>query len=161
MISRASLGGQLAALFFALGAAHVSAQNLSFGLTTDYDTDAIGGSVELHGAPVFGDEGGFSGTWGVAARADNDNSAWIGAGFVLNLGLGQSAFLEASFMPGYYEEGDRPLGGNLHFRSLIGVGWTFQDDNAVILSLDHISNGGIESYNPGAETISLQYRIGF
>ncbi|MDG4650588.1 acyloxyacyl hydrolase [Roseibacterium sp. SDUM158017] len=137
------------------------AQDLSFGLTTDIDTGAFGGVVEVHGAPVFEQPNGFSGRWGVAARTDTDGSAWVGAGFVLNLDVGRNAFVEGSFMPGYYSEGDRPLGGNLHFRSLAGFGWRVSPTGSVVLSLDHISNGGIEDFNPGAETIALRYRMAF
>jgi hypothetical protein len=137
------------------------AQDLSFGLTTDIDTNAVGGVFEFHGAPVFDSQNGFSGRWGVAARGDSDGSAWVGAGFVLNLDVGRDAFVEGSFMPGYYSEGDRPLGGNLHFRSLIGLGYRVSPAGSVILSLDHISNGGLEEMNPGAETVALRYRMEF
>jgi hypothetical protein len=150
-----------AALLMAASAASAQAQDLSFGITTDIDTGAIGGMLEVHGAPVFGQPGGVSGRWGVAARGDSDGSAWVGAGFVLNLDVADAGFVEASFMPGYYAEGDRPLGGNLHFRSLIGFGWRVAPGSAVVLSLDHISNGGIEPFNPGAETVALRYRMEF
>jgi hypothetical protein len=34
-------------------------------------------------------------------------------------------------------------------------------NSAVILSLDHISNAGIDRINPGAETVALRYRLSF
>lgn len=144
-----------------LATAPAGAQDVSFGLTTDIDTGAVGGMFEFHGAPVFGQPGGVTGRWGVAARADLDGNAWAGAGFVLNFDLSDSAFIEASFMPGYYAEGDRDLGGNLHFRSLVGLGYGVAPRGAVVLTLDHISNGGIDEPNPGAETLSLTYRMAF
>jgi hypothetical protein len=64
-------------------------------------------------------------------------------------------------MPGFYSMGDRDLGGEVHFRSLIGVGWTVSPNGAVVLSLDHISNAGLESENPGTETLTLGYRMAF
>lgn len=150
-----------AAICVALAAAPAAAQDLSFGLTTDMDTGDVGGIVEIHGRPVFGQPDGLSGAWGVAARADLDGNAWVGAGFVLNFAVSDAAFVEASFMPGYYAEGGRDIGGNLHFRSLVGFGWRVSHNGAVILSLDHISNGGLERPNPGAETLALRYRLSF
>jgi lipid A 3-O-deacylase len=64
-------------------------------------------------------------------------------------------------MPGYYWQGDTDLGHNLQFRSLIGFGWTLSQNSAVILSLDHISNAGLDIRNPGAETLALRYRLSF
>lgn len=160
---RESRAGYLSVVGFAaaVAAAPLQAQDLSFGLTTDIDTGAIGGILEVHGAPVFGQTGGLTGRWGVAARGDLDGNAWVGAGFVLNLPVSDAFFVEASFMPGYYAEGDRDLGGNLHFRSLVGLGYGVAPRGAVVLSLDHISNGGIDSPNPGAETLSVTYRMAF
>jgi hypothetical protein len=119
---RAFFGTALSSLVLSL-AAPASAQELSFGLTTDYERGGLGGVVEFHGRPVFGDPNGLSGAWGVAARADLDGNAWVGAGFVLDAAIGDKAFVEASFMPGYYWPGDTDLGHNLQFRSLIGFGW--------------------------------------
>lgn len=146
-------------LLFHAGAA--PAQELSFGLTADLDRGDIGGVVEFHGAPVFGTPQGLSGAWGVAARADAQGNAWAGAGFILDFAVTDRAFVEASFMPGYYWPGDTDLGNHLQFRSLIGLGWNVSPTAAVILSLDHISNAGIDIRNPGAETIALRYRMSF
>jgi hypothetical protein len=157
---RAFFGTALSSLVLSL-AAPASAQELSFGLTTDYERGGLGGVVEFHGRPVFGDPNGLSGSWGVAARADLDGNAWVGAGFVLDAAIGDKAFVEASFMPGYYWPGDTDLGHNLQFRSLIGFGWNLAPGSAVILSLDHISNAGIDIRNPGAETVALRYRMSF
>jgi hypothetical protein len=136
-------------------------QSLEFGLTGDIHDDAIGASVSFQTAPVFSTQGGVSGAWGAAARINSGENGWVGAGFILNFPLSQNVFLETSFMPGYYHEGDRDLGGNLHFRSLIGVGWSLSPNGAVVLSLDHISNGGLEERNPGTDTLSLGYRMAF
>jgi hypothetical protein len=158
---RLAAGLAIALATGAASTAPLAAQDISFGLTGDIDTGAAGAVIEFHGQPVFGQPGTLTGRWGVAARADLDGNAWAGAGFVLNFPLSDAAFVEASFMPGYYAEGDRDLGGNLHFRSLIGFGYAIAPRGAVVLSLDHISNGGIESHNPGAETVALSYRMAF
>lgn len=138
-----------------------AAQSLEFGLTGDIHDGEIGASVAFHAAPVFSTAGGVSGAFGAAARVDSGENAWVGAGFILNFPLSDMAFLETSFMPGYYHQGDRDLGGDLHFRSLIGVGWAVSPNGAVVLSLDHVSNGGLETHNPGTETVTLGYRMAF
>lgn len=139
----------------------LAAQSVDFGLTGDVKDGAIGGSLAVHGAPVFTTSHGLSGAWGVAARADNGGNAWVGAGFSLNYALSDTTFVEASFMPGHYSEGDRDLGGNLQFRSLVGFGWAVSPQGALILSLDHISNANTQSYNPGTETVALSWRMAF
>lgn len=156
----AVLGLALASLPLAL-AAPAAAQELSFGLTYHAGVGDLGGVVEVHGAPVFGATGGLSGSWGVAARADSEGNAWAGAGFVLDAPVTDQLFVEASFMPGFYWEGDRDLGHHVQFRSLIGLGWTLTPESALILSLDHISNAGLSDFNPGAETVALRYRMSF
>lgn len=149
------------ALSLAALAQSAGAQTLDFGLTGDVDDGAFGALLEIHGAPVFGTANGLSGSWGVAARADTEGNAWVGAGFVLDASLTDQFFVEASFMPGFYREGDRDLGHHVQFRSLFGVGWTLTPASAVILSIDHISNAGLSEQNPGAETVALRYRMSF
>jgi len=142
-------------------AVSASSQELSFGLTTDIDRNDLGVVVEFHGQPVFGSSDALSGGWGVAARVDVERNAWVGAGFVLNFAVTDKAFVEASFMPGYYWEGDTDLGNDLQFRSLVGFGYSVAPGSALILSLDHISNAGIDPRNPGAETLALRYQVSF
>lgn len=139
----------------------LNAQSVDLGLTTDVKDGEIGGTIGIQGAPVFTNDAGLAGAWGVAARADSGGNAWVGAGFALNYTLSDRAFIEASFMPGYYAEGDRDLGGSLQFRSLLGVGVGVSPSSAVILSLDHISNANTQSFNPGTETVALSWRVAF
>jgi lipid A 3-O-deacylase len=156
-----ALFGAALSLVSVWAAGQAAAQDLSFGLTTDLNSGNVGGVVEFHGAPVFETAHGLSGSWAIAARADTDRNAWVGAGFALDLALNDQAFVEGSFMPGYYRPGDTDLGHHLQFRSLIGFGWNVAPNGAVILSLDHISNAGIDFRNPGAETVALRYRMSF
>jgi hypothetical protein len=158
--ARAFFGAALSSLMLTV-AAPAAAQELSLGPTTDLERGDFGGVVEFYGPSVFGGPGAISGAWGIAARTDVQGNAWVGAGFVLDVPLTDQAFVEASFMPGYYWPGDIDLGHNLQFRSLIGFGWTLSPTSAVILSLDHISNAGFDPLNPGAETVALRYRLSF
>lgn len=147
----------LAATLVASGA---FAQSLVVGLATDWDTGGLGGVVEYHGAPLL-ERGRFDGGLAVAARLDADGDAWIGVGVSGTLGIGRNGFIEASFMPGYYDLGETELFGNVQFRSLIGIGLELPSGNAVSLSIDHLSNAGLESRNPGSEAVTLRYRLNF
>ena len=60
-------------------------------------------------------------------------------------------------MPGYYNPEDTDLGGNIHFRSLAGLGLRLGGDSALSVSVDHLSNGGLTSSNPGSELVSVRY----
>ncbi|MBT4854780.1 MAG: hypothetical protein HON38_08555, partial [Halieaceae bacterium] len=84
------------------------------GVTTDTETDGIGGVVEYHWQE-FAAAGGFSGNIAVAGRIDDDGDAWAGAGVAGKYRIGRRFFIEGSFMPGFYHAGDTELGGSLHF----------------------------------------------
>ena len=62
-------------------------------------------------------------------------------------------------MPGYYDRGSdgTPLGGNIQFRGLVGVGYKISNTQRVSLAIDHKSNAGLEDKNPGSETLVLRY----
>ena len=68
-------------------------------------------------------------------------------------------FVEGSFMPGAYKVGETDLGGALHFRSLIGVGYEFSESFAISITIDHMSNGSTQSENPGSDAITLRFKI--
>lgn len=136
-------------------------QSIDLGLTGDIKDGEIGGAIGIQSAPVFDNDAGLSGAWAVAARADGGGNAWVGGGFALTYALSDRTFIEASFMPGYYAEGDRDLGGALQFRSLVGIGYGVSPRSAVIVSLDHFSNANTQSFNPGTETVALSWRVSF
>ncbi len=69
-------------------------------------------------------------------------------------------FVESSFQPGVHIRGDGPeLGGNIHFRSALGVGYAFDNGSSVLMSFDHRSNGDFREVNPGLETLTIQYSM--
>jgi len=122
------------------------------------DPDGGGGIVVEHHF-----SGDFSGPakdwpWAAAARIDADSDFWIGFGLYLDHFVSETVFIEASFMPGYYNPEDTDLGGNIHFRSLLGIGIAVTDQSSISLSIDHLSNGGLTSNNPGSEAIALRYK---
>ena len=126
-----------------------------------FDPDGGGGVVlEYHKG------GTFSGLvtnwpWATALRFDADSDLWVGAGLHNQLNISGPFFIEASFMPGYYNPEDTDLGGNIHFRSLIGLGFQFAGDSALSISIDHLSNGGLTTNNPGSELVTMRYTVAY
>ena len=127
------------------------------GVATDVDSQGAGGVIEFHG-PEFGVFNGVVGRLGFAGRLDADGDGWMGLGVSGLYPLRGNLFLEASFMPGAYKVGDTNLGGALHFRSLLGVGYQLKENLAVSVSIDHMSNGSTQSENPGSDAITLRFR---
>ena len=75
-----------------------------------------------------------------------------------------ASFLEFSFGPtviGGSTIDGRELGGNLHFRSAIAVGLAGgrRRNFEVALRIEHVSNGGLRSTNPGLDSIGLGFVI--
>ncbi len=137
----------------------ISASSIAQGFVIGGGADPDGGGgvvMEYHKGGEFSG-GAENWPWAAALRADADSDLWIGAGMHVQLDLSSWMFVEASFMPGYYNPEDTDLGGNLHFRSLLGLGVSVSDHSAFSLSVDHLSNGGLTSHNPGSEMVSLRY----
>jgi len=74
----------------------------------------------------------------------------------LSLALGFSATLL-----GGSTLADRDLGGNLHFTSSVTLGAHFgrQREYELALRVQHTSNGGLNSTNPGLDAIALTFSI--
>lgn len=126
------------------------------GVTSDIDTHGVGGVAEHHWQD-FATSGGFSGNIAVAGRLDADGDAWAGAGVAGRYTFPGGFFIEGSFMPGMYHSGDTDLGGALQFRSLIGAGFAINEDMAISLTIDHMSNGSTQSDNPGSDAVMLRF----
>ncbi len=105
--------------------------------------------------------GPFQPTYGLSLT--DENAFWVGGGAKWTTkGFHDGPFFaELSFMPGLYAKGDGPkLGGPLHFRSAIGVGYEFDNGGTLTALFDHRSNGDVLPRNPGLETLSIRYSIG-
>ena len=90
------------------------------------------------------------------------DGGWVGAGakWTTQSLWDNPLFFETSFMPGYHWQGSGPdLGGNLHFRSALTVGYAFENGNTFSITYDHRSNGDRLPVNPGMETLALRYAI--
>ena len=146
----------------------VSADEFVFGLGYDdvFDqTDTQSGAFvfEYHANPFY--EGSTSAySFGGAAQVDGDGDVFVGLGVTANWSIGDGPwFVEGSFMPGYYDQGSdgTPLEGNVQFRTLLGLGYSFGGQRSISLSIDHKSNANLEDENPGSETLTLRYTLGF
>ncbi len=96
----------------------------------------------------------------VAGQADGDGDIFVGVGLAAVWPIrGGPWFVEAGFMPGYYDHGGggTSLGGNLQFRTLLGIGYSLSETARISVAIDHKSNADIEDRNPGEETLSLRY----
>lgn len=96
-------------------------------------------------------------------EVDDDSNTYVGAGVAAMWNTGEKWFIEASLAAGYYGPGSdgQDLGGNWHFRSLLGFGYRLSDTRRVSLAIDHLSNAGIEDSNPGRNAIFLRYGVSF
>lgn len=95
---------------------------------------------------------------GVISRSSDDRP-FVGFGPVWRLQNGRrTAYLEFAFRPTIIFAnglGDRDLGGNFFFSSALSSGFSFDNDWAVALRYEHISNGGLNSTNPGLDLLGI------
>lgn len=118
--------------------------------------------VEIHSEPIWH----FAGAdWSLAAAvlAHSEGDFFVGAGASALWPLRNRWFVEASVMPGYFDDagGANSLGSDFEIRSLLGVGRQINDRLALSLAVAHKSNASTSSRNPGVNTVSLRTRWSF
>ncbi len=103
--------------------------------------------------------GPFQTIWGLSATTDGEFWAGIGQAYTVNL-FNERTFLQFHAMAGLYENGGGVnLGGSMQFRSGVEIGYQAPNGTRVGLGFDHRSNAGIDSPNPGLETVHLRVSI--
>ncbi len=76
------------------------------------------------------------------------------------ISLGHIFTLIPALGVGYYDQNDGyDLGGSLQFRSSVELSYRLNDWSHLGLTFSHISNAGLESRNPGADSLFVTYRI--
>jgi hypothetical protein len=155
------------ALGLGMAAATAQAQSLVLGAGYSYFSDASAQdaatlSLEYQFAPFYTGRVIEISTL-IAADHDSEGDSYVGVGLGAKWRLDNDWFIEASTMPGYYNDGTsaNDLGGHFHFRSLFGVGRTMPSGNAVSVALTHKSNASTKSYNPGVNAVLLRYHLAF
>jgi len=125
-------------------------------------TQSVAVDLEYHFDP-FVERRSFRLSPALALQYDGDGDLWVGGGVGLERDLKGAWFLEGSLMGGYYDAatGGTPLGNDLIFRTLVGVGRHLDARRAISLSIDHKSNRDLGRTNPGSETLLFRYRLEF
>lgn len=151
---------------FTILASHVSAQEFVVGLGTteisNDDNSAASLQIEYHTAPIK-ETSVVELSWALVGQVNTDGDVYLGAGIHSKWPIRNAWFAEASFAAGYYDEGTpgSDLGGNIQFRTLLGLGYELSDTRSISLAIDHLSNASLEDFNPGRETLSLRYSFSF
>ena len=149
-----------ASIFVMVAATNLgSADTVILGAVRDIHRGGYGGTVEYHWTETLAEKPNWSAGWAGAAHNEADNDRWIGFGVSGEYSLNNKLFVEGSFMPGYYSQGTTDLGGNLHFRSTLGIGMNITETYAVSFALSHWSNGSIERWNPGTDMAMIRLSI--
>lgn len=139
---------------------------LSFGVTArNYRLNSFGKRKSPYDAFELDFAYAFDRKYGVfqpaiAFSISDRQSAWIGSGFLYNkpITTDHKWFYEFSFIPGLYARGKGPdLGHTIEFLSGFAIGYKINDKKSISLSFDHRSHGGLVHYNPGLESIAIQY----
>ena len=118
--------------------------------------------IEYHHSP-FQDTRHWDVSWGGVLSSTANGDVFVGAGLVGVYDFDSPWFAELSVMPGAYWESDplTDLGQTFEIRSLLGVGYTFANGNALSLAVSHKSNGGLANSNPGVNALHLRYHARF
>ena len=96
-----------------------------------------------------------------AITTPEETRAFVSLGPVWRLPISSdSFFIDLGFSPTLISGSSlngRDLGGNFHFTSSASIGTTFGASDSILLSLpvQHTSNGGLSSDNPGLDMIGL------
>ena len=103
--------------------------------------------------------GPFQLTYG--ASVTDAGGVWVGIGNTTTYTTANNRwYAQFHTMPGLYLKGDEvDLGGSIQFRSGIEIGYENRAGVRMGLSVDHRSNAGLDSRNPGLETVQFRVSI--
>lgn len=150
------------ALVLSATAAHAADWVVGLGTTEfsrDGASDAAIATLELHATPRAR-AGPFNIALAAGIEVDAEGDYWIGAGVSARAPIRNSRWVfELSLMPGFYDDAiaENDLGGNLQFRSLVGLGFRLDNGSVVSIAASHKSNAGLSGENPGANAIMLRF----
>jgi hypothetical protein len=96
----------------------------------------------------------------VGASVTSDGAAYAYAGLSLDIFFGNRIVVRPSLAAGLYHQGNgKDLGSVIEFRSAGEIAWRFDDRSRLGLEISHRSNAGLDSHNPGEETLMLFYHL--
>lgn len=94
----------------------------------------------------------------IGFQANTDSDIHVYAGVQLDMPLGFDLVLSPSFAPGFWARGHgKPLGHPVLFRSGVELGYQFTDRSRLAIGIYHLSNVGLDSKNPGVETVHITW----
>jgi hypothetical protein len=96
----------------------------------------------------------------LGGEVTSDGAVYGAAGFLYDFHLAPQWILTPSLGAGLYADGNgKDLDSAIEFRSMVELGYEFQNASRLSAGLSHISNAGIGDRNPGTEVLSLYYHI--
>jgi hypothetical protein len=145
----------LAVVNCGIGVSSAKAGELVFGLGQDNIDDdryseAFALQLEYHADPIFEYDWGIISVFGVL-EVDDDSDIYVVAGVATLWDISASWFVEASLAAGYYDRGSDSLdlGGNIQFRTLIGLGYRLSKKSGLSIALEHIGPDWIRDSQVG------------
>ena len=95
----------------------------------------------------------------VGAEATSSGAVYGVGGILVDVPLGPIVFTP-SFGVGLYSGGSgKNLGSPVEFRSMVELGYQFDNQSRFSLGYSHISNAGITTTNPGSNILSVYYHV--
>lgn len=118
------------------------------------DDEALDVGVEYRsGTPCFWEIKPF-----ITGHINSEGSAYALGGIYGDIGLSDEWTLTPSLGAGLYGDGEgKDLGHTLVFRTQVELGYSFQNGSRLAGALSHMSNGGLDSHNPGTEMLTVNY----
>ncbi|MEX0311355.1 MAG: acyloxyacyl hydrolase [Tateyamaria sp.] len=156
----------VAAISFTLATTAAHAQEWVIGLgTSDYGDqgqDSIALDVEYRHTP-FVEKRVMSVALGANLSLTGEGDIFIGGGIWSRWQWDSGWFIDNSIMPGLYEEGTpgNDLGSAFEIRSLLGVGYQFDNGAALSVAITHKSNASLAEDNPGMNVYTMRYHVKF
>ena len=96
----------------------------------------------------------------LGAEVTSDGAVYGAAGFLYDFQLSDKWLLTPGIGAGLYSDGGgKDLGNAVEFRSMLELGYQFDNASRVSAGLSHISNASLGSKNPGTEIISVYYHM--
>lgn len=107
------------------------------------------------GTPLFWEIKPFAGL-----EATSDGAMYGLGGLLIDFDVADSIIITPSFGAGAYSDGSgKDLGHTVEFRSMIEVGYEFENESRASIGFSHISNASLDDNNPGTEVLSLYYHF--
>lgn len=121
--------------------------------------EAVAGVLSYHTDPFIERRWG-SISWMATLQFDTTDNYFAGLGAFLYRPFGDSRiFFEGSLAVGGYHQGTfvGKQADDLLFKSSIGIGYRFEDESRISLTIDHLLDKKFTFDNPGKEAVFVRY----